>query len=66
MNSNNFSLKNTICRFVMIFTVLYRLLDTKTIQLSGVCLLTLQKLNMCFYLTGKIHICAHVHAANMK
>ena len=30
--------------FVMVFALLQRLLDTKTIQLSGLCLLTLQKL----------------------
>jgi hypothetical protein len=38
-----FSQEN-ICYFVMVFALLQRLLDTKTIQLNGLFLLTLQKL----------------------
>jgi hypothetical protein len=33
-----------ICYFVMVFALLRRFLETKTIQMSGLCLLTLQKL----------------------
>jgi len=36
--------QENICYFVMVFALLQRLLDTKTIQLNGLCLLTLQKL----------------------
>ena len=43
-NSKNFSLKKIIWYFVTMFALLYRLLDTNMTQLSGVCLLTIQKL----------------------
>jgi hypothetical protein len=36
--------QETIWHFVIIFALIQRLLDTYTIQLRGVCLLTLQKL----------------------
>jgi hypothetical protein len=44
MNSKKFSLEKKVWSCVMMFAELYKLLDTNTIQLSGVCLLTLQKL----------------------
>jgi len=43
MNSKNFSFKKTILCLVMIFALLYRLLDINVSQMSGVCLLTVQK-----------------------
>ena len=42
--SNDFSLKKLILYFVMMSALLQMLLDINTIQLSAVCLLTLQKL----------------------
>ena len=45
INSKDFSLKKTNLYFVMIFALLQRLLDTNTIQLSVICLLTFQKLS---------------------
>ena len=69
MNSNNFSLKKTIWYFVTMFALLQRLVDTNTIQLSGVCLSTLQKLasKLCFYIMEKkIPSAPLAHAANIK
>jgi hypothetical protein len=44
MYAKNFSPNRTTWYFVMKFALLKRLTDTSTIQLSGSCLLTLQKL----------------------
>jgi hypothetical protein len=43
-HSWNFSLKKTIWYVVLMFGLLERLSETNTIQLSGVCLLTLHSL----------------------
>jgi len=44
INSWNFSPKETTLYFVMIFALVWSLLDANTIRLNGSCLLTLQKL----------------------
>jgi len=43
-NSKNFSLKKTIWYFVMKFSSVTKALNTSTIEVSNVCLPTLQKL----------------------
>jgi len=68
MNSKNFPVKRTIWYFVMPLAVLSRLLDANTIQLSGVCLLTLKGSlkGMLLRIGNKFSSVRLSHAANMK